>query len=160
MTSITWLCCEIMANLHPQTLAFEVKQKSVMWVLWCFKGWRFCHATWLLSSCFMCEELQFQSSNSPNCPTTWETSKHCPQQVSEKLSEDDGVGMLWHLLSLCKVIHKHQMVLTLCHCTPSITCKWLVLHNTVCHVTPFVLPSSERWLEQCGFKDARHHPFF
>ena len=30
--------------------------------------------------------------------------------------------------------------------------KYLHVHNTVCHVTPFVLPSSKRWLEQCSFK--------
>ena len=68
-----------------------------------------------------------------------------------ELDQFDGVGMSCQMWALCEAFRKwngfgDDVIAE----QPSHPC--LVLHNTVCHVTPFVLPSSESRLEQCAFK--------
>ena len=46
---------------------------------------------------------------------SWLRESHIIKEVSliEKVSENDGVDMLWHLWSLCQSHHKHQRALAL-----------------------------------------------
>ena len=66
-----------------------------------------------------------------------------------ELDQFDGVGMLCQMRALCEAFRKwngfgDDVVAE----QPSHPC--LVIHNTVSHVTPFVLSFSESRLEQCG----------
>ena len=67
-----------------------------------------------------------------------------------KLDQFDGVGMICQMWALREAFRKWNGfggdVIT---DQPSHPC--LVVHNTECHVTLFVLPFSERLLEQCAF---------
>ena len=68
-----------------------------------------------------------------------------------ELNQFDGVGMFCQMWALCEAFRKwngfgDDVIAE----QPSHPC--LVVHNTVCHVTPFVLPFSESRLEQFAFK--------
>ena len=68
-----------------------------------------------------------------------------------ELDQFVGVGMFFQMWALCEAFRKwngfgDDVIAE----QPSHPC--LVVHNTVCHVTPCVLPSSEWRLEQCGLQ--------
>ena len=74
-----------------------------------------------------------------------------------ELDQFDGVGMFCQMWALCEAFRKwngfgDDVIAE----QPSHPC--LVVHNTVCHVTPFVLPSSE-WLQEMGVVFVVSMPF-
>ena len=67
-----------------------------------------------------------------------------------KLDQFDGVGMSCQMKTLSNSLRKWNGFDDAIAEQPSHPC--MVVHNTVCHVTPCVLPSSESQLEQFAFK--------